>query len=172
MEPSPVAHGSVSENFHKVPSARFLESTKSCSQLSIFPSQSTHQGGNGGDAHTHDSAKFGLAPDSPGAAEAGAKAKGKEDGPALTNDLKDDVSVSSIDLECQREDQHNNFKYKHGPWLEEGYKEKGTKYARAAAIYTEGLEIRVGSLEKELLELQYNFSSKERPERQVTRPTL
>ena len=48
--------------------------------------------------------------------------------------------------------------------LPEDYKRLGTKYARVAAIYTEGLESRVSGVEKELLELQYEFGSKERPD--------
>lgn len=48
-------------------------------------------------------------------------------------------------------------------------RERGIKYAKTTAIYVEGLETRVGWLEKEIVELQCKIGSRERPddERQV-----
>ena len=50
-------------------------------------------------------------------------------------------------------------------------RERGIKYAKTTAIYVEGLETRVGWLEKEIVELQYKIGSRARPddERQVER---
>lgn len=48
-------------------------------------------------------------------------------------------------------------------------RERGIKYAKTTAIYVEGLETRVGWLEKEIVELQCKIGSRVRPddERQV-----
>ena len=48
-------------------------------------------------------------------------------------------------------------------------RERGIKYAKTTAIYVEGLETRVGWLEKEIVELQCKIGSRMRPddERQV-----
>ena len=50
-------------------------------------------------------------------------------------------------------------------------RKRGIKYAKTTAIYVEGLETRVGWLEKEIVELQYKIGSRARPEdeRQVER---
>lgn len=42
-------------------------------------------------------------------------------------------------------------------------RERGIKYAKAAAVYTGQLETRVGWLEREVIELQYEIGSKKRP---------
>lgn len=121
---------------------------------------------------TRDSAKQDLAPDSLEATDAGGQADLEEDEHSPTNDIRDDVSIASRTLEREIIEMPWEYRKQRPDWMVENYKRHGTKYARVAAIYTEGLETRVGTLEKELLELQYKFGSKERPiieERQVIR---
>ena len=169
MDPSSASDDSFSEKLQEVPSARSFKPAKSFSQATKFPSQSEQQGENGGEVPTYDPAKLDLTPESPEAVDTGAQADIEVGGHAPVDDIRDDVSISSLDLEMQRERQPNDFSEEHRGSLVEGYKRQGTKFARAAAIYTEGLENRVGVLERELLELQYKVGSKERhnEERQV-----
>lgn len=119
--------------------------------------------------HSQDSTKQELNPDSPEATNAGAQADVQEDGNSPNDDIKDDVSVASYTVRIQRSEQPYDYKDEHTERLVADYRRDGTKYARVASIYTEGLENRVGTLEREILELQYKFGSKEKPneERQV-----
>lgn len=127
-------------------------------------SRPVQHGVNEENVQTRDSANQELLPDSPEATNAGAQAGTKENGHSPPNDVQDDVSISSEDLMDARVLQPVDFKKpEHYPHFFEACKEKGPKYARVAALYTETLENRVGVLEKELLELHYEVGSKERP---------
>ena len=124
--------------------------------------QPVQYGADGEESPTGVFVKQDLARDSPEATIAGAQADTKEDLP-IDETLKDALMV------------------RHHQGLRPGYrqilsteemKKKGSNYARVASLYTEGLEYRVGDLEKELLALQYEVGSKERVfegERQVIR---
>lgn len=146
-------------------SAASLERAELRAQPTELPSQPVQHGADGEESQTGVSVKQDLAPDSPEATTAGAQADIKENTHIPTSDASDDdSSVDSSDLEEVRIRQSIELKIPHTPSLLLKYKENGPKYARAASIYVEGLEIRVGVLEKDLLELQYEVGSKERPD--------
>ena len=155
----------------RMSSAASLEPAELHVQATELPSQPVQHGADGEESQTGVFVKQDLAPDSPEATTAGAQADIKENTHIPILDTSDDdSSIHSSDVEEVRVGQPFNLKGKH--LLLEKYKEDGPKYARAASIYAEGLEHRVGVLEKELLELQYEVGSKERPdeeERQVMR---
>lgn len=134
-------------------------------------SQPEQHGRNGEDLQTRDFAKQDVVSDSPETADAGVHSDTKEDRQSSTKDIRDDVSItSSAVIEDTKGMPIILSKLLHEEKITQ-YKQRGSKYARVAALYTEALENRVGALERELLELQYEFGSKERPgeERQVTR---
>ena len=159
----------ASENIEKVPSAGPMKSTDFPIQATDVRSQSEQYGGSTEDLITRDLAKLGTIPDSPEAVDAGAQADTKKDGLSRAKDIKDDISIPNIDLRLMKSEQPYNFEEEHSDDLLASYKRDGAKYARVAALYTEGLQNRVSTLEKDLLELQYKLGSKERPdeERQV-----
>lgn len=163
MDPTSTTGDFVSEKLQRVPSAVSLDPADPRIQATEVDPQPVQHEGNGEDEQTRDSANQDVAPDSPEAAVAGAQANTEEGGHSHINEIKDDVSVDSSDLRIERESQPYDHRGQHDGYLVERYKEKGTKYARAAAIYTEGLENRVGTLERELLELQYEVGSKKKP---------
>ena len=157
----------ASETLQRVPSTASPSSAEHRVQATEVHSQPGWHGGNREDVQTRDSAEKDVAPDSPEAPDIVAQADTKEDGHSSTNKIEDDISIDSNDLFNEHTSLETDFERRHEPWLIKSYKEKGTKYARAAALYTEGLETRVGALEKELLELQYEFGSKERPSEEM-----
>ncbi len=153
----------------KVPSEASLSPTDTRIQAADIQSQPEQHGRNGEGLQTRDFAKQDVAPDSPETADTGVHSDTKEDGQSSTNDIRDDVSIASSAVVEDTEALPIKPAKKHDEVTK--YKQRGTEYARVAALYTEGLENRVSALEEELLELQYEFGSKERPseERQVTR---
>ena len=155
----------------RVPSEASLSPTDSRKQAADIQSQPEQHGRNREDLQTQDFAKQDVAPDSPETADAGVHSDTREDRQASTNDIRDDVSIASSAIADETGKQPIHITKLHDEDHIASFKKKGTKYARVAALYTEGLENRVGALETELLELQYEFGSKERPgeERQVTR---
>ncbi len=155
----------------RVPSEASLSPIDNSIPAADIRSQPEQHGRDGEESQTRDFAKQDVAPDSPESADAGVHPDTTEDMQSSTNDIRDDVSIDSIALYDERRTQRLNLTVEHDEDEVTRYKQRGTKYARVAAIYTEGLESRVGALERELLELQYKFGSKERPgeERQVTR---
>ena len=106
---------------------------------------------------------------SPNAATARVQATDVHSQPVQHGGNEDDASIDSSILLRQH---RWNLRYSDAKpsGLVTEYKQCGNKYARVAAVYTEGLESRVHTVEKELLELQYELGSKERPNegRQVT----
>ena len=103
-------------------------------------------------------AKQDLAPDSPEATTAGAQADIEED-----THLPIDAMIRMARTIRFRPKAIPEFR--RGPSIQEireDIKEKGSSYALVASMYTESLETRVGVLEKELLDLQYEVGSKER----------
>lgn len=173
MDSTSTAGDFASEKVQTIPSAASLNLAEPRVQATELHSHPVQQGQNGEESQTCVSAKQYLAPDSPEATNAGAQAGIKEDGHSPTNDIEDDVSITGAEINITRDRQTYQFEHEDHSKLAEGYKRSGRKNARAAAIYTEGLEIRVGVLEKELLELQFEVGSKERrneeEERQVIR---
>ena len=157
----------------RMSSAAALKPAKLHEQAIEGPSQPVQHGADGEESQTGVLVKQDLASDSPKATTADAQAHIKEDTHSSTVDNSGDASsVDSSDLEDVRIRQPLDVKTPHYPSLLLSYKESGPKYARAASLHAEGLEARVGVLEKELLELQYGVGSKERPDevkRQVQR---
>lgn len=111
------------------------------------------QDGSKADVQIRDAPKLDVAPDPPEAARASAQAGTKEDGQISTDDIKDDVSIASDDLEFLGRCQHGGVKEEYQKALLKRYKQNGTKYAQATATYIEGLENRVMTVERELPEL-------------------
>ena len=169
MDPTSTTGDLASENIEKVPSAGSIKSADFPIQATDVRSQSEQYGGSAEDLITRDLAKLGAIPDSPKAVDAGAQADTKKDGLSRTKDIKDDISIPNVELRLMKERQPYAFEEEHSDSLLADYKKDGAKYARVAALYTEGLQTRVSTLEKDLLELQYKLGSKERPdeERQV-----
>ena len=154
-------------------SAASPEPAKLHVQATEISSQPVQHGADGQESQSGVFVKQDLARDSPEATTAGAQAEIKEDTHLPTVDTSDDdSSVDSSDLEDVRIMQPLDLKTPPYPSLLLKYKESGPKYARAASTHAEGLEARVGVLEKDLLELEYEVGSKERPDevkRQVQR---
>lgn len=178
MDSITTAGGLASEKFQSVPSAASPKPTETCVPAAEGLLQPMQHRENREAVMTHHLAKLDVALDSPEAADAGGQAESTEDECSPTNDIKDDVSIDSAVLVAERrwllDGQLDGAKEEHDPtiaWALGPDKRKGTKYARVAAIYTESLEYRVSALETELLKLQYEIGSKERPgeERQVMR---
>ena len=157
----------------RMSSAASLEPAEPHVQATRPPSQLVRDGADEEESQSGDFVKQDLASDPPEATTAGAQADIKEDTHLPTVDTSDDdSSVDGSDLEDVRVRQPIGLKIPHSLSLMLKYKESGPKYARAASTYVEGLEARVGVLEKDLLELQYEVGSKERPDevkRQVLR---
>ena len=149
-----------------------LKATEPQVQAKEVPSQPVPHGADGEENKTSGPAKQDLALDSPEATTAGAQADSVEDTPLPVADTSDDgSSIESSDLDDLRIRQIRRMRPSHRRLLEK-FKKGGPKHARVASTYTEGLEARVGTLEKDFLELQYEVGSKERPdevERQVLR---
>ena len=162
MDSTSPAGGSASEELQRAPAATSLESATPVTQATKVHHQSIQQGDLKEDVQTRDLTKLEVTPESSGSASAGAQARTKEGGQASTNDIKDNVSILSVDQESQRLNQPLDFRID-VPYMTVDYQQNRAKYARAAAIYTEGLENRVSTVEKDLLELQYELGSKERP---------
>ena len=159
----------VSEQLQKVATAASLNTATTRLQATEVPSQPAQHGGNEEDVQACDSLNHGLASDPDEAENGGEHANVKEDEHSPTDDFKDDASIDSDNSSDQNfgilpfgEEQRRRMVAR--------LKQYGHKYARVAAVYTEGLESRVHTVEKELLELQYELGSKERPNegRQVT----
>ena len=170
MDSTSIIDSPASEKLPKVPSAASLDPAELQTQATLSCSQPEQQNVNQVDTQTRDSAQLDVAPDYAEAANAGAQADAKqdtkEDGPPPTDNIEDDVSIDSLDVLVERRMQPSSYWMGLDPSLARKYKDKGAKYARVAAIYTEGLENRVRALEIELLELQYKFGSKERPDKE------
>ena len=117
-----------------------------------------------GEGQTRGFLRHDPASGSPEATDADVRADTKEIKHSPANESGDHISIDNDEIEDQRVRQPYDFRDPPGDSLSADYKRQGAKYARAAAIYTEGLETRVSGIEKELLELQYEFGSKERPD--------
>lgn len=169
MDSSSTAGDSASEELQRVSAATSLKPATPRTQATEIRSRSMTQDGNKEDVQIRDAPKLDAAPDPPEAARASAQAGTKEDGQISTDDIKDDVSIASDDLEFERARTHRFSGEAYPKSLLKRYKQDGTKYARTTATYIEGLEARVMTVERELLELQYDVGSKARPdeERQV-----
>ncbi len=154
-----------SENLQRSPGAASQGTTEPLVKATEAHSHGLEHEESGQDIQTRHCAKLDAAPDSPEAADAGVQASTKEDGHPSTEDIKDDTSIASSDLQIEREEVlPRDYRLTQCSSLHaEHYKIRGTKHARVAAVYTEGLEIRVRFLEKELLKLRYGLNVKERP---------
>ena len=164
MDSSSTAGDSVFEELQSDATAAFLNTATPRVQSTETHSQPVHHEGVTEEVQTHNISEHDLGLDSPNAKNVGAQMKAEENDRSPTNDIKDDASISSLQLRLQRDDQPYNFRSEHPPELTWQYKQDGAKYARTAAVYIEGLENRVMTVEKELLELQYEVGSKERPD--------
>lgn len=153
----------ASEKVQRDSSAASLNLAEPRVQATEIHSQPVQHGAKEELVQTRDSAKQDLASDSLEATNAGGQADLEEDEHSPTNDIRDDVSIASGSLFRETLATPWNYGKQRPDWMVERDKRHGTKYARVAAICTEGLENRVGMLEKELLELQYKFDSGERP---------
>ena len=151
----------ASEELQRVATTASLNTATPRVQATEAHSQPVQHGGNEEDLQPHEFPHHGLASDSAEAGIGGEQANMKEDEPSPTDDFKDNASIDSQALMIHTIQQH--YDYKRGSSESAKHKQYGTKYARVAALYTEGLEIRVRTVEKELLELQYELGSKERP---------
>ena len=131
-------------------------------QATDVHSQPVHHGGSEEDVQARGSFHHGLALNSDEAENGGEQSNLKEDGHSPTDDFKDDVSIDSDALDHQQIENYDDLIRGASRYIAD-YKRYGTKYGRVAAVYTGSLEIRVRTVEKELLELQYELGSKERP---------
>ena len=151
-------------------SAASLKAAEPQVQAEEVLSQPVQDGADGEESKTGVLAKQDLALDSPEATTAGAQADNEEDTHLIT--VKPSHYESSID-DSELEDLllEKTTSTRHSALLEK-CKKSGPRHARVSSTYTKGLEARVGTLENELLKLQYEVGSKERPdevERQVLR---
>ena len=135
-------------------------------QATEFGSQPVQHGTDDGEGQTRGFRRHDPASGSTEATDAEARADTKEEEHLPTNEIRDDISISSHEIRLQRDQQAYDFRNPPMESLSAKYKSHGAKYARVAAIYTEGLEHRVSEIEKELLELQYESGSKERPDQE------
>ena len=133
-------------------------------QATEFGSQLAQHGTDEGQGQTHGFLRHDPASGSPEATDADVRADTKENKHSPANESSDDISIDSVEIRVWRNEQPYDFRDPPGESLSAEYKRQGAKYARVAAVYTEGLENRVSGIEKELLELQYEFGSKERPD--------
>lgn len=152
----------VSEELQEVATAASLNTATTRVQATEVQSQPVQHGGDEEDVQARDSFHHGLASDSDEAESGGENAKLKEDEPSPTDDFKDNASIDSDELMFHSIGQQIDHRRGSSKSFAM-HKQYGTKYARVAALYTEGLETRVRTVEKELLELQYELGSKERP---------
>lgn len=159
----------VSEELQEVATAASLNTATTRVQATEVQSQPVQHGGDEEDVQARDSFHHGLASDSDEAESGGEDANLKEDEHPHTDDFEDDTSIDALSLDSQNL-HYRNYGREQPSRVVAKYKQHGEKYARVAAVYTEGLESRVHTVEKELLELQYELGSKERPNegRQVT----
>lgn len=163
MDPTSTTGDFASEKLQRVPSAASLNPAEPHIQATKVQFQPVQHGGNREDEQTRDSAEHDVDPDSLEAAVAGAQENTQEDRHSPINDIRDDVSICSDDLIEERLFGRTDFRLEESEHWSKRSKKKGTKYARVAALYTEGLESRVGTLERDLLELQYEVGAKEKP---------
>lgn len=159
----------VSEELQEVATAASLNTATTRVQATEVQSQPVQHGGDEEDLQPHEFPHQGLASDSAEAGIGGEQANMKEDEHPHTDDFEDNTSIDTDSL-IFRSYNFRHYGRERPSELVARYKQHGDKYARVAAVYTEGLESRVHTLEKELLELQYELGSKERPNegRQVT----
>ena len=173
MDSTSTAGDSSTTELPRMSRAASLEPARLHVRATELPSQPVQDGADGEESQSGVFVKQDLASDSLEATTAGAQADIKEDTHLPTDDTSDDdSSVDSSDFEDVRFRHPIDVKKPLPPSLMLKYKEIGPKYARAASIYIDGLEARVGLLEKDFLELQYEVGSKERPDevkRQVLR---
>ena len=132
-------------------------------QATEFGSQPVQHGTDDGEGQTRGFRRHDPASGSPEATDAEARADTKGDEQSPTNEIRDDISIVSRDIRLQRDQQPYDFRDQ-GNSMTARYKSQGEKFARVASLYTEGLENRVSEIERELLELQYEFGSKRRPD--------
>lgn len=151
-----------SEELQEVATAASLNTATTRVQATEVQSQPVQHGGNEEDLQPHEFSQHGLASDSDEAGNGGEQANMKKDEPSPIDDFKDNASIDSQALMIHTIQQHYDYRRGSSETFAK-HKQYGTKYARVAALYTEGLEIRVRTVEKELLELQYELGSKERP---------
>lgn len=159
----------VSEELQEVATAASLNTATTRLQATEVQSQPVQHGGDEKDVQARGFFHHGLASDSDEAESVGENANLNEDEHPHTHDFEDDTSMDTEILIDQRLNLLNYGKEQSSEMVAK-YKQHGDKYARVAALYTEGLESRVHAVERELLELQYELGSKERPNegRQVT----
>lgn len=152
----------VSEELQEVATAASLNTATTRVQATEVQSQPVQHGGNEEGLQPREFPHHGLASDSAEPGIGGEQANMKEDEPSPTDDFKDSASIDSDALMFHTTEQYVDYKSRQSESFAM-HKQYGTKYARVAALYTEGLETRVRTVEKELLELQYELGSKERP---------
>ena len=152
----------ASEERQRVATAASPNAATTHVQATDVHSQPLHHGGSEEDVQARGSFHHGLASNSDEAENGGEQSNLKEDGHSPTDDFKDDVSIDSDALDDHQIAHHFDFGRDSSELIAK-HKQYGSKYARVAALYIDGLEIRVRTVEKELLELQCELGSKERP---------
>ena len=163
MDSTPTAGDSTSEELHRVATAASLITTAPRTQATDPSSQFVPQEGSKEDVRSRDPSKLDAAPKSADVASVGTQADIKEHEQVSTNDIRDDVSIDSIDMDDTRSFLLETIRDPRGTeYIASYHKKNNTKFSRVAAIYAEILEVRVAVVEKELLELQYEIGSKER----------
>ena len=154
----------ASEELQRNATAAPLNTAPHRVQATEFVSQPVQHETNEGEGQTRDFRSHDPASGSPEATDAGARANEKEDQDTPIDESRDDISIDSTEIRMQRNEQPYDFRDPQRYIMTAEYRDQGAKFARVAAIYTEGLENRVSGLERELLELQYEFGSKARPD--------
>ena len=109
---------------------------------------------------------------SPEATDTEEQADRKEEKHSPANDTEDNISTASEDLMNRTFELRYNYKDRIRDDTIAAQKSRGLKYSRVAALYTEGLEHRVRSVEQGLLELQYKFGTMDRPDSDVERQVI
>lgn len=149
-----------SEDLQRIPAGPSLESATPRTQAIKNSPHSITQDSNNEDVQIREPPKLDVAPEPPEAARASAQADTKEDGHISTDDTKDDFSIASDDLDFVRVRPRRGLGKTNEKVLLKRYRRNGAKHARTTATYIETLENRVMTVERELLELQYEVGSK------------
>ena len=162
----------ASEELQRNETAAPLNTTPDGVQATELDSQLVQHGTDEGEGQTHGFRRHDTASGSPEATDADVRADTKGDKHSPANESEDDSSIDSHEMADLRADQPLYVGVGQEDPSNAIYKSQGAKYARVAAIYTEGLENRVSGIEKELLELQYQFGSKDRPDNNKERRVI
>ena len=157
MDSTSTAGDTTSEELHRV--TTIAPSTQAMDPSSQF----VQSEGSKEDVQTRDPSKLDVAPNPPKTASVGTQVGTTEHEQVSTNDFRDDVSIDSLEIDDMRQFQRAQHRYPAGAEVfASRHKKDGKKFLKVAAFYTEILETRVASIEKELLELQYEVGFKER----------